>query len=100
MTKMTKAQLVDENIRLRAECDRLERLSDGISAAHIAATLERDEALDALHRLKDELLASKLPQPVEPSPFRIVTIRGERFAKVPSVVQGRTIYTYKPLSAH
>jgi hypothetical protein len=92
MTKMTKAQLVDENIRLRAECDRLERLSDGISAAHMA--------LDALHRLKDELLASKLPQPVEPSPFRIVTIRGERFAKVPSVVQGRTIYTYKPLSAH
>lgn len=85
MAQLTKAQLLVEIEQLRIERQRL--------------IVERDEAIDGLHRLKSELLASKLPAPVEQSPFRIVTIRGERFAKVPSTVGGRTVITYKPLGA-
>lgn len=37
MTKMTKAQLVDENIRLRAQCDVLERKCQELGAGHARA---------------------------------------------------------------
>lgn len=55
MTKMTKAQLVDENIRLRIECDRLE------SQLGSANAIIKD--LDEQIRRKDIALGKPQPQP-------------------------------------
>lgn len=56
MSKLTKTQLVDQLAALREHCDRTET-----QLARV--TTERDEAIEALHRLKGELLAAKLPAP-------------------------------------
>lgn len=61
MAQLTKAQLLVDIEQLRVERQQL--------------ITQRDEAVEALHRLKDELLASKLPQA---RPIRVQdTIRGE-----------------------
>ncbi len=63
---MTKVQVLDENARLRAECARLEAL---LAAAHThfvdMRTAER-EAVEALHALRDEMLAANLARESAP----------------------------------
>lgn len=76
MATTTKAQIQAQLEALRAHCDRVETERDSLKAdnaaqaARIAKLIERgtvvrvahDEAVEALHRLKGELLATKLPQ--------------------------------------
>lgn len=107
MPRMTNAQLVDENIRLREHCARLEaklaeanRAYEDAHGALMHVSTERDVAVDGLHRLKTELLASRINAAIatQPAtPHRVVVIKGQRYAKVPAFEGGRTVITYKPL---
>lgn len=104
MPAMTKSQLVDENIRLRAQLEFLEQECALAKDRLNAVCEERDIAVDGLHRLRSEMLAERCNNAVittreAPVAHRVVEMRGQRYMKVPSTVGGRTVFTYKPLSA-
>jgi hypothetical protein len=66
--QLTKLELLADLARLREHCNFIE--------TKLARTVtERDEAVDGLHRLKSELLGSKLPAPPAPAPIATRALR-------------------------
>jgi HPt (histidine-containing phosphotransfer) domain-containing protein len=89
MATMTKTQVLDENVALRNACALLEQQLASLRAEHAElrtkartayghVRTERDEAVEALHRLKGELLASKLPA----APTFWTNREGQRFQRI------------------